>query len=112
MIRLPQEGPLYSLFRRFSRKKYHYCVAFSKEPDTDPRLRAGSAQAVLKDLAWYCHAESACTTDREAGRRDVWLRIMHFLRLPEDELAILYAGLSPEDRYQIYKPGSTFVDDE
>jgi hypothetical protein len=109
---IPTEGPLYRLFRRFAGKKFHYCVTFSKETDTDPALRAGSAQAVLKDLAWFCHAESDCTTEREAGRREVWLRLVRFLRLNEEELTILYSGLSPEDRFQLYRPGSTFVDDE
>jgi hypothetical protein len=109
---IPTEGPLYRLFRRFAGKKFHYCVTFSKENDTNPMLRAGSAQAVLRDLAWFCHADSPCEDQRSTGRRDVWLRLVRFLRLNEEELAILYAGLSPEDRYQIYKPGSTFVDDE
>lgn len=65
---------------------------------------------VLKDLAWFCHAESDCTTERELGRREVWLRIRRLRGLSDDELTVLYAALTPEQRYQVYNPGATYTE--
>lgn len=50
----------------------------------------------LKDLAKFCRADSSCFhTDPRLhavleGRREVWLRIQHHLRLQPDELYELY----------------------
>lgn len=56
------------------------------------------AEIVLKDLARFCRAhESTFHADPRAhavaeGRREVWLRLQHHLRLPPDELWRLYSG--------------------
>lgn len=65
----------------------------------------------LRDLAWFCHAESDCTTERELGRREVWLRIRRIRDLSDDELTVLYAALTPEQRYQLYHPGATYTEE-
>jgi hypothetical protein len=67
---------------------------------------------VLADLAPFCCAAAAAVTEREIGRRDVWLRIMHFRRMDDEELAVLYAGLTPEQRHQLYRPGSPAIIEE
>ena len=59
---------------------------------------------MLADLAPFCCAAAAAVTEREIGRRDVWLRIMHFRGMDDEELAVLYAGLTPERRQQLYDP--------
>jgi hypothetical protein len=56
------------------------------------------SNAVLKDLARFCRAhESTFTADPRVqanleGRREVWLRIQHHLKLSPDELWELYSG--------------------
>lgn len=56
------------------------------------------ADAVLKDLARFCRAhESTFHPDariegRLDGRREVWLRIAHHLKLSPEQLWELYSG--------------------
>lgn len=69
-------------------------------------------KAVLRDLAPFCFASAPATTERDIGRRDVWLRLQHFLQMDEEELVVLYAALSPEGRHQVYRPGQTFIEEE
>lgn len=53
---------------------------------------------VLKDLAKFCRAHESTVhkdqrmTDILEGRREVWLRIQHHLKLKEDDLWELYGG--------------------
>ena len=60
------------------------------------------AETVLKDLARFCRAnESTFHTDARAhavaeGRREVWLRIQHHLKLSPDQLWELYSGRPKE----------------
>lgn len=62
------------------------------------------SDTVLADLAKYCHAEAPTTSEREAGRRDVWLHIRRRLQLRDHELTALYARLSPQARLAIFDP--------
>ena len=61
-------------------------------------FRGPLADPVLKDLARFCraHESTAATDPRDAarldGRREVWLRIEHHLRLSPDQLWELYTG--------------------
>jgi hypothetical protein len=56
-------------------------------------------QAVLADIAKFCRAnESTHNEDTHVaakldGRREVWLRIQHHLRLTPEQLWQLYSGL-------------------
>lgn len=56
------------------------------------------AEEVLKDLADFCQAHRSTFHDNERvqskldGRREVWLRIEHHLRLQPEKLWDLYDG--------------------
>ena len=56
------------------------------------------AEAVLKDLARFCRAhESTFNADPRIqanldGRREVWLRLEHHLKLTPEQLWTLYSG--------------------
>lgn len=58
-----------------------------------------NANAVLADLAKFCREhESTFNADprleaRLDGRREVWLRIQHHLRLSPEQLWQLYSGI-------------------
>lgn len=58
-----------------------------------------NSNAVLADLAKFCRAhESTFSSDprvegRLDGRREVWLRIQHHLRLTPEQLWQLYSGI-------------------
>ncbi len=68
---------------------------------------------VLVDLAGFCRAHAPALTEREIGRRDVWLRIAQFRNLQDEELAVLHAGLTPEQRRWLYDPSSrTYIEEE
>lgn len=64
-------------------------------------------KVILADLAVFCAANAPANTERQQGRREVWLRIMHFTKMDPDELSAYYAGLSPEQRYQLWSPPGT-----
>jgi hypothetical protein len=85
---------LWRFYRFISRRAGHYCRCFNT-PD---------GRAVLTDLAPFCFANAACRTERDTGRRDVWLHIQKHLKMNEDELAVLFAGLGPEARHKLWKP--------
>ena len=58
-------------------------------------------ERVLLDLAPFCYANDPSPRNGDlfvqgiyAGRRDVWLHLMEFLHLTDDELAELYRGRS------------------
>ena len=61
------------------------------------------AEVVLKDLARFCRAnESTFHADPRAhavaeGRREVWLRLQHHLKLTPEQLWQLYSGRPSED---------------
>lgn len=65
-----------------------YRLVFSGEP----------GRQVLLDLAKFCRAaQTTFTPDERAtalleGRREVWLRIQHHLKLSDDDLWELYQG--------------------
>ncbi|MDH4185521.1 MAG: hypothetical protein OEV08_00870 [Nitrospira sp.] len=54
--------------------------------------------AVLDDLAKFCRAHESTfhveptMSDRLDGRREVWLRLQHHLRLSDDQLWYLYGN--------------------
>lgn len=56
------------------------------------------AAVVLKDLARFCRAHESTfdqnqkTQDNLEGRREVWLRLQHHLKLTPDQLWELYSG--------------------
>jgi hypothetical protein len=103
MISTPRPGDppwkqyLWRLYRRLSPKQ----VAYRQIPD-----------AVIRDLAVFCMASAPAATERDIGRRDVWLRIARFRQMRDDELTVLYAGLSPEQRHQLWAPGQTYIEEE
>ena len=71
-----------------------------------------AGRKVLQDFAWFCRAEASATTEREIGRRDVWLRIMRFTQMTAEERAVLYAELTPEQRNQVWSPGARLIEEE
>lgn len=97
---------LWDYFRKVvSPTRFHYCALFG-----GPHNRTPDGRAVLLDLSRYCHANSPTTTEREIGRRDVWLRLQRFLNIDEEELVVLMAGLTPEQRQQHWAPGATYIE--
>lgn len=58
-----------------------------------------NANAVLADLFKFCRAEESTfhldprAEGRLDGRREVWLRIQHHLRLTPEQLWQLYSGI-------------------
>lgn len=58
-----------------------------------------NSQAVLADLFKFCRAEVSTfhpdprVEARLDGRREVWLRIQHHLRLTPEQLWVLYSGI-------------------
>lgn len=56
------------------------------------------AEVVLKDLARFCQANESTFHDNERvqskldGRREVWLRLQHHLKLTDEQLWQLYDG--------------------
>lgn len=71
-----------------SRRRHAYAQTF----------KGPLALVVLKDLAAFCRAHESTLDDSQKlqdgyeGRREVWLRIQHHLRLTEDQLWALYDG--------------------
>lgn len=92
-------SPLWKLWRWVLGKTQSYRNCF----------RTPAGEAVLIDLAPFCCAMSACKDEREAGRRDVWLRIQQHLHMSPEELTVLFARLGPEARHQLFNPGATFI---
>jgi hypothetical protein len=97
----PHDPPWYQrlwrLYRRLGPKQQAYKVIPS---------------AVIIDLAAYCCAMAPAVTEREIGRRDVYLRIMRFREMDSEELTVVYANLTPEQRHQLWEPGLTYMEDE
>lgn len=92
-----ETSSLGKLWRRYTRPlKIAYC-------QIPPR--------VLQDLATYCFANAATSSDREQGRRDVWLRINQFIRMSDEDLTILAAKLGPEARHQLWHPSATYMEE-
>ncbi len=98
---IEEGGPLWALYRWLFPRRRSYCNTFNTP----------AGKGVLVDLAKFCHANAPTTTERQAGRRDVWLHLQRFLRLDEEELAVMFAGLTPEQRHQIYKPSTTYIEE-
>ncbi len=85
---------LTQLRRVLMRRRTQYQLTFRTPP----------GQLVLRDLARFCRVnESTYTADARQsalleGRREVFLRIMHHIKLPPDQLWDLYDGRRiPED---------------
>lgn len=82
------EQLLDALRRALAERRYAYQQTF-KGPYAD---------VVLRDLARFCRAhESTFDTnpkvqDNLEGRREVWLRLQHHLKLTPDQLWELYSG--------------------
>lgn len=102
---------LYALVRLFERRQRDYVTVFRNDNHLDQNFRAGAQRRVLLDLMRFCHAEANTHTDRQQGRREVWLYINSLLRLDPETQAVLQAGLSLEERYQLMNPeAATFID--
>lgn len=93
---------LQALFLWLLPRKRNICNAFSTP----------SGKATLRYLAKYCFASAPTKTEREVGRRDVWLFLNHHLHLSDEELTVLYEPLNAEERYQIHKPSTTYFTQE
>jgi len=82
----------YKFLELWGHRRGHYVRTFGGDNS--------DAQAVLKDLAWFCCAnrntwhEQPQRRDVLIGRREVWLRIQQHLNLSSAEMAAL-AGFSP-----------------
>ena len=56
------------------------------------------AEVVLKDLAKFCRAHQSTFNENDRahvlaeGRREVWLRLQHHLKLTPEQLWELYSG--------------------
>ena len=67
-------------------------------------FNAPSGKEVMEDLAKFCRGlESTFNKDpyiaaRLDGRREVFLRICHHLKLSPDELFEMYSGIRPQPR--------------
>lgn len=48
--------------------------------------------AVLMDLMKFCHFRTAVANDREEGMRQVFLHILEWSQLSDEQLVWLYAG--------------------
>lgn len=97
-----QPGSKLDRLRDFvSGKKRHFTACFGT-PD---------GKAVLLDLAPYCCAMSPTKTERDQGRRDVWLYIQRRLHLDEEALTALAAGFSAEQRHQLWAPSTTYIEE-
>jgi hypothetical protein len=70
-------------------RRYAYQKTFNGPP----------AEIVLKDLARFCRAHHSTFNPNDRahvlaeGRREVWLRLQHHLKLTPDQLWDLYSGL-------------------
>lgn len=91
------------LYKAWVPKRRSYQLTFN-------RARSGTP-IVLMDLARFCHAYAPCSNDREQGRRDVWLHIQKHLRLSDEEYVVLMAGLTHEQRHQLFHPSPTFAEE-
>ena len=67
------------------------------------------AQIVLADLAKFCHADTSCW-DEDArahavreGRREVWLRIKHHLKVDDATIDRMTADGSDERQDEFYE---------
>ncbi len=69
-------------------------------------------QEVMVDLAGFCRAYAPAVTEREIGRRDVWLFIMQYRAMDGEELAILRADLTPHQRNYLWHPEQYVEEDE
>lgn len=52
----------------------------------DGIIKEGHTAYVLEDLAKFCHANTTTLNERQAGRREVWLRIQEQLRMTPEQL--------------------------
>ena len=61
------------------------------------------AEVVLKDLARFCRAHQSTFNENDRahvlaeGRREVWLRLEHHLKLTPEQLWTLYSGRSADE---------------
>ncbi len=103
MISAPQPSDpawyqkLWRVYRRLARTQ----DAYREIPD-----------AVLIDLAGLCHAYAPAVTEREIGRRDVWLWIQQYREMSGEELAVLRANLTPHQRNFLWHPDQYVEEDE
>ena len=73
-------------YDRLRQRKMAYQLAFGSP----------AGKKILEDLAKFCRANQSCfDTDPRVeaamlGRQEVWLRIMHHLHMPSEEIFKLY----------------------
>ncbi len=103
MIAFKAGSALERFYRYVTPKRRAYGLSF-------PRAAAHS-KVVLRDLAKFCFADAPCASERDQGRRDVWLHIRKMLVLTDEELTLLYAGLTAEQRLQIFHPAPSFLEE-
>jgi hypothetical protein len=108
---IDKDSVLWGVFKHLQRRQYDYQIVFRNAQPIDENVRAGCARRVVLDLMRFCHAEASTLTERQQGRREVWLYVNRFLHLDPEELTVLQAGLSLEDRYALYNPEApTLID--
>lgn len=110
-IRPDVHQALYALYRMFRKRQTDYDIVFKNAAELPNDMRAGASRRVQLDLARFCHAYANTHTERQLGRREVWLYLSRMLHLDAEELAVLQSGLSLEERFQLYNPEApTFID--
>ena len=92
------------LLRETDDLKTAYQIVFAPGP---------AGQAVVLDLTRFCRAEVPCWSEdarhhaRLEGRREVWLRIQDYLKLPVEDLLQRRVG----DNYRVMKIQEEDTDD-
>lgn len=99
---MTQQHPLWPLYRWLFPRK----VAYERFKASD------EGKVILRDLAKVCLACAPTKTERDEGKRDVWLHMQRFMQLNDEELTVLFQPLTPEQRHQIWKPGTTYFHDD
>ena len=73
-------------------------VLFERRYAYQKTFQGPLAEVVLKDLARFCRAHQSTFNENDRahvlaeGRREVWLRLQHHLKLTPEQLWELYSG--------------------
>ena len=78
-------------------------VLFERRYAYQKTFQGPLAEVVLKDLARFCRAHQSTFNENDRahvlaeGRREVWLRLEHHLKLTPEQLWTLYSGRSADE---------------